>query len=445
MGIEVARRGGEDWITIPYISRGQTVCRKWRATGEKKFFMDPAGKPCLFNCDVLDDPRLKTGEAALIITEGELDAVAATQAGFLAVSVPTGAPAVSGDLSSERYRPIREEPRLAAVRKIILATDSDEPGLRLRADLANILGPSRCRFVPDYGEGCKDLGDVLAKGDAELVREIIESNKPYPIRGLYSWDEIPDLPPLQPLPIGIPAVGDALPLVPGSLTVGTGFPNHGKTTFALAVAALFMRRAPVALASFETIPKPIMRALISCTIDKVPTSIHYEPRPETAKLIHENSCVIGNFGRNPSDDLDLDGVLDAMAAAVIRNGARLCIIDPWNKVEHFRHREESETDYTGRALNDLMRFARSYDVALWVLAHPRKPMGAGGTTQQRPDLADISGSMHWANRPDYGFCVWRPKEDAHIRELHVTKVRLGYPGKRAVINLDWDYRISNFR
>jgi twinkle protein len=50
------------------------------------------------------------------------------------------------------------------VSTFILATDDDEPGRVLAADLARLLGPERCKFIL-YPDGCKDLNDVLVMHD----------------------------------------------------------------------------------------------------------------------------------------------------------------------------------------------------------------------------------------------------------------------------------------
>ena len=102
---------------------------------------------------------------------------------------------------------------LAKVKRIVIATDGDEPGVRLAAELVRRLGRVRCYFVTypkdaavDGGEGrkrpCKDLNEVLlAFGAAEVVR-IIASATPYPVAGVYRLSAFPQEPDLMPVSTG---------------------------------------------------------------------------------------------------------------------------------------------------------------------------------------------------------------------------------------------------
>src|SRR4051812_49073976 len=102
MGIYTAGRGpdGEprpdpagNILVFPYIEGGSEVNAKYRTLGEKRFWQRKDARKTFFNADVLDDPALERGDHALVITEGELDALAAIQSGFpFTVSVPDGAP-----------------------------------------------------------------------------------------------------------------------------------------------------------------------------------------------------------------------------------------------------------------------------------------------------------------------------------------------------------------
>ena len=47
---------------------------------------------------------------------------------------------------------------------------------------------------------------------------------------------------------------------------------------------------------------------------------------------------------------------------MVRDGANMLIVDPWNEVEHRRRGNESVADYTNRAIRSFKRFASSYDV-----------------------------------------------------------------------------------
>jgi twinkle protein len=79
-----------------------------------------------------------------------------------------------------------------------------------------------------------------------------------------------------------------------------------------------------------------------------------------------------------------------MEVAVARYGARIIIIDPWNELEHDRRQGESETEYIGRAIRTLKRFAKAFQVHICVIAHPTKSVKDGDGNYKMPTLYDIA-------------------------------------------------------
>ena len=104
-------------------------------------------------------------------------------------------------------------------------------------------------------------------------------------------------------------------------------------------------------------------------------------------------------------------------------------------------RDESETEYIGRALRSIKHFAKVNDVAFWVVAHPRIPIEG---TRKMPGLYSISGSANWANKPEYGLVYHRTSLEGNEAEIAVTKVRMGLPGRKGVVKVAYDFRSSSF-
>ncbi len=122
--------------------------------------------------------------------------------------------------------------------------------------------------------------------------------------------------------------------------------------------------------------------------------------------------------------------MELLRVAVVRDGCKIIVLDPWNEIEHKRGQGETETDYIGRAIRALKRFARRMDVSLWVVAHPAKPQkGHTGA----PSLYDISGSANWFNKADYGLVYHRPDKTVNSAHLIVAKVRMGLQGKPGTV------------
>lgn len=437
LGIATVTRENAKWLAIPYRQDGAVVNRKYRRTGQKDHRMDQGGKLCFWNGDCI------SGHSEIVITEGEFDAMAVMAAGFeRVVSVPNGAPAEAVDdpLNAGRYAYLWDyEDALKRIERFVLATDGDKPGKALARDLAAILGPERCRFI-DYPEGCKDLNDVLQKfGEQGIVKALVEA-KPYPVRGLYTLDDFPEDTPIEAIPTGLECLDEHLALVLGTFTVFSGYSNMGKSTVLNGIiASCIARDIPVCIASFETMPKPILRdgiarAMLGCSFEQFPR--HPERQRAYAQLARRLTIISNAF--DDETDIDVETYLDLARAAVIRHGARLIVLDPWNELEHKRQRDETETDYIGRAIRALKRFARRYNVALWVVAHPTKPQGKSGP----PGLYDIAGSANWANKADYGLIYHRPDKTINAGSLNVVKVRMGLPGGCGTINVKMDEATS---
>lgn len=461
LGIYTARRDesgavtpddGGDILVFPFIEGEKEIGAKYRAPG-KRFWQKPNAKKTFWNADILDDPALKRGDAALVITEGEMDALAVIQAGYpFAVSVPDGAPP-EGPVSDvtdiehdTKYSFIHNNwERLKGVKRIIIATDNDGPGKRLAEELVRRLDRLRCFWVA-YPDGCKDFNDVLVKhGSADVIR-IINQAKEYPVSGLYRLSDIPIPPPLKGLSTGWSKLDENIKVYTPALMVVTGFAGQGKSTWTQQlVAHLAINHGWVtAIASFEMMIRPyVVDALGATLLDKpkwIARRINWTPQEEqrAERWVEDHFVFIGPDAES-DDDADISWLIERAEAAVIRHGARCIVIDPWNEVDHLRRREESQTEYVGRAIRQLKRFANSYNVLVVIVAHPTK-----SAKEKAPDqlsLYDISDSAHFANKADIGVIIARQGnlEMDTLTSVLVKKIRfqpdMGKPGDK---DLDFD-------
>jgi twinkle protein len=199
-----------------------------------------------------------------------------------------------------------------------------------------------------------------------------------------------------------------------------------------------------AIASFETRAKPhhrrnIRQLLAGC--------LERDMSPEETQRADEWIDAHYRWIVHPNMRPSLKWVLDMAEVAVIRHGARIVQIDPWNKLEADRPQDMRETDWIGLCLDEIMDFARDMNCHVQIVAHPAK-MGDPKNRRGRPELSDIAGSKHWDNKVDLGLSVFRPRvfEDGQRMtecELHVVKSRyeeLGYP-----CYLELDYSVKRGR
>jgi twinkle protein len=438
LGLHTVQRHGKAWLAVPYVERGRTVNHKYRLISEKRHEMDSGGRLILWNHDCL----LEESKTPVVICEGEWDALVAISLGWRAVSVPNGASGGEGELA------YLWEARdlLNRCESFILATDSDDAGLKLRSNLVAHLGADRCAFV-EYGADCKDLNETLLLYGVESASQVLMKAKPFPVKGLYTVDDFPERPALTVWQTGIEPLNDtgdhtrpALSVVPGTLTVLTGHANMGKSTLIDGMVAHFLKGGvPVCLASFETDVKPILVDGIRAAMLGIGSHELRHADISACDAVIRNKLTIISQSVDEDEEMNLEYFLDLCRIAVLRHGVRLVILDPWNEIEHKMRPHEPETVYIGRALRAIKRFAKVYDVAFWIVAHPTKPFEG---KIRMPRLLDISGSANWANKADFGLSYHRG--ESGVADLCVTKVRKGYPGRRGNVKVQYDYRQSRF-
>jgi twinkle protein len=441
--------GGGEAIVFPFLRDGRVINRKRRTiTGEKRFWQDKGAPKAAWNEDALRDDGL-LGQP-LIITEGEFDALAAIQAGFpRTISVPDGAPPPGNRTADQvaeaaKYAwldPIKPYLKQDRTPEIIIAADGDENGGALLHDLALRLDRARCKYLvyplaknPEARgrTRLKDLNEVLEDYGAAGVRATIEKARWLKLEGLYTMSEIPEPPPSVVWDLGpeFNLMSENLKFRPGDLSVGTGIPSYGKSTFANAVWCSLVKRygLRVVWASMEQQTKPDHRRNLRnwyLETDLFATGPQLQEADDWIEAHHL-------FIQIPEDqDASLDRVLELSAAAAVRFGANVLVIDPWNELEHIRDRHVSLTEYVSSSLREIRRFAKAFKLHVMILAHPTKAVQGEGGVYRIPRMYDISDSSAWYNKADLGFVVHRPNPQE--TQIVVEKSRyheiIGVPGE----------------
>jgi twinkle protein len=449
LGLDSTRRGDGEALVLPFVREGRVVRRKYKRfdapEGENPYSQDKGGVRCAFNEDCLREEALLP--QALIITEGELDAVAAIQAGFpRTISVPDGAPP-PGDRDKEtldegsKYAWLRDILPLLhkdRVSEIILAADGDDNGAALLQDLSILLGRYRCKFLtyPKSRKGrgrerCKDLNEVLEDYGAKGVVETVGRAQWLRVDGVYRMGELPPLPPSVIYEPRHQLFRQHFKCRLGDFSVITGTPGFGKTSFAndLFCGIAHDHNLVIAWASFEQEPqRDHRRNLRSWFTGRREVDLTEGERAAADRWIETQHLFLIP---NEDEDATLDWLLEKMELAVARYGARIVIIDPWNEIEHCRRRDETETEYIGRAIRTLKRFAKAFRVHICVIAHPTKSAKDADGNYRMPTLYDIAGSANFYNKADLGVIVHRKSEDDTVIKVQKSRYHeiIGRPGE----------------
>jgi twinkle protein len=436
-GLEVVSGRTGDELVFPYRRGGQVVNRKYRALDEKRFRQDAGGEKIVWNFDAI---RAEGSSGPVICVEGEMDALAAMEAGFArVVSVPDGAPAKAqgDDYDGSKYDYLPS--LIDAIRddnEIILAFDADAPGRNLLNDISARIGRARVRYVREYPKGCKDLNDALKAFGVAGVVKTLERAQWWQVTGVCLIDELPPERELVLWKAGLSPEFDAhVSFCPGHFSAVTGLPGSGKSAAMKACAINISRRYGVkpCVASFEDdIRGDYLPDVAKYLAKRTRSELEPGDWERAEKFLKDRFVFIApQWDESPT----VSWLIERMEVAARRHGCKLFVIDPWTEIEH-EFGNLSETQYTREAIGHFRRFARRFDVHVCMICHPAKPANQGADFI--PGGYAISGSAHFVNKAELGFTVHKQDDHALIRVWKSKRHDImGRPGD---VKLTFDYR-----
>ncbi len=380
-------------INFNYFKDNELINVKYR-DAEKNFKLVSGAELIFYGIDNLKDTK------KCYIVEGEMDALSLHEAGLYSVcSVPNGASKGSQKLeyldNCHSYFKDKEE--------IILCTDNDDAGLQLRNELARRLGSYRCKYV-DFSD-FKDANEVLIHKGAETLRNIIKNAKNFPLEGVLDLDNIwsnvlsYNENGVKNYSLGLGESDNYLNIQMGEWSIVSGIPNSGKSDIVDQILCNLATKDDFRCAMFSPESFPYeghIKRIANKLNHKNCTS---EDLNNTKDFIEEHFFWI----KIDLENLTLKGILDAFRDLVFQKGINVCVIDPWNMLDHSAQRDFS---YVGRILSEITQFCQQTKTHLFLVAHPRKIESVEGV-YKKPTLYDISGSADFFNKAYNGIIVYR--------------------------------------
>ena len=388
--------------------------KSYKASENKCWFQKEADA-----ADILWNMNRVNTTKPLVITEGQIDCASVVEAGYLnCVSILKGCNGMGWIENCWDW--------LQQFDSIIVFSDGDRPGIKMRNEVINRLGAMRCKYVEVPKElefqntgrivPVKDANEILQAKGKQFLLDLINTAKDIPITSVAKLSEIKEMNPteMDGFEVGIKELDEELmKIFTGGVTLLTGLPSAGKTTFLNQVVLsamdsgyktfLFSRellngmskgwfnQVAAGRRNMHSIPLKNGNDFYVVNEDaKIGITAHYDDMFYIYKDEEENSE---------------DKLFESMELCATKKGLRLFVIDNLMTVQL-----ASETADTNKAqtdfMNRLIKFSMKYDVAVICIAHPRK-LQAGADI----GLFDIAGTQNIVNLATRTISLKRVKND----------------------------------
>lgn len=216
----------------------------------------------------------------------------------------------------------------------------------------------------------------------------------------------------------------------GEMTVITGIPGHGKSSWLDNVMISLSRREHWKWAVFSAENFPVARHIAG--LAEIYTGLPFGKGPSTRmtpadldlsiKWIDEHFSFIP-----PGDNMSLNRIIEIAADSDTLDAL---VIDPWNELDHARPEMLREDQYISIALSKLRWLARNADIHIFVVAHPAKYIRQNGQPKPIITLNEVKGASEWFAKADNGLSVWRDETDTTgATDVHIQKIRFREVGR----------------
>ena len=452
LGCTLTEKNKKPVVGFMFEEDSKTIAVKWRTcNGEKLFWWDNNATK-LWGRQVHND-SLPTIESTVVITEGELDALAIKQsfhekANIDVYSVPNGAPNKITENKIDpsedgRFKYIWEDRHIfEGVDKIILATDNDKNGEILASELSRRLNKARC-YIVDY-KGHKDANELLINTDAETVRNQVLNAEPVPLHGLNNIDfyaeefqSLYDQGHPKGITTGFDSVDKLFSLQTGYLTVVTGYPGDGKSIFLDNIIMNACRNYgwKATYCSFEKPPTLHAVQLAQILVGKpffegINNRMTQGEKDYAQKFINEH-ILFQDYqdGGMPT----IESILEKNAQSVMRTGSRILVIDPFNFIQSTGN-YALETDMVSDLLTKIQLHCKAYDIHCFFVCHPTKPQVRDGKKNVVTGI-DVAKSMSFFSKCDTGLTVYRGEGTV---DIHCWKARWQWQSSLGVASLTFN-------
>ena len=355
----------------PYTRNGSQVASKLRTVASKDF----RALGDMKDIQLFGESHFNGGRK-IVVTEGELDAMAVAQANldkynkvFPVVSVPSGA-------ASAKKAVLNSRDFLRGFDEVILWFDNDEPGQKAMQECAKIIGSDKVKLVSSPH---KDACDAYLKEGQKIDTYIWDAKSYCPagiINGKDAWEqyigerdavyiEYPEYLPM----LNKKLFGRRL----GSITMITSGTGCGKTQFIREDIYHLLKNTDdmIGICSLEESIAETVRGIISLDLNRRVGLPDVETTEEQEKAAFDRTLGTGRIllldHQGSVSDSSLTDKLQFLAAS----GCKHIFLDHITIAV-----SETEGDNvnaaTDRLMSDLLKICKQFDVWIGVVSHLRK-------------------------------------------------------------------------
>ena len=422
-------KGNENIIVFPFYDEHGTLQfikyrnAKFRKGYDKnKEWTEKNTQPILFGMLQCD------GNSRLVITEGQLDSLSLATAGIKnAVSVPTGALGMTWIDNCYSF--------LERFKEIVIMGDCEKGKITLVDALTKRLDkPLKVVHQEDY-LGEKDANDILRKFGAEALVRAVNNAEIVPVNRVKQLADVKGID-LNNLPKIRTGIGQLDRLIGGiyfgQVCLLSGKRGEGKSILASQIGVVALAQGIKCLFYSGELPdyhfknwidgQVVGRRFIKVNGNQYGDVVYSIP-PEYTEQVNEwyrDKAFIYDNNSAMIDD-DETKLLSTVEQTIKRYDVRFVLLD--NLMTAIDVGSSDEQYFAqSKFVKKLKQIAVKYDVAVLLIAHPRKTIGG---RRQITDSDDISGSGDVTNAVDVVLSYTRGDEEApDTGNIFITKNRL---------------------
>lgn len=429
-GYWIGTFGGETkQVANYYDGSGNLVAQKIRDR-HKDFFI--AGK---MPKDGLFGKQLWNGGSKIIVTEGEIDCltVAQMQGGkYPVVSIPRGAEDAK-KVCAANYAYFDQ------FKEIILMFDMDAPGRNASQEAAEVLPPGKVRIavLP-----LKDPNECLLAGQSKAVLDQVWNAQKYVPDGVVSAKSLKGRIKEKKVIASMPLVGPheltrmTKNIREGEVILVTSGSGSGKSTFVRQNTYNLFHEAkiPVGVAmleeSVEETVQDIVGLHIGNRVRQNPDGTTEDEFDEAFDEIFESNMLhlYDAFAESAEDRL-----LARLAYMVEVEGCKVIVLDHISIVVSAMDGENDERKMIDRLMTKLKTFAKTKNVAVFVICHLKNPDKGKPHEEGRPVTAtDLRGSGGLRQLSDTIIAVERNQQGSNPNLIRFRLLKCRFTGETGI-------------